>query len=240
MHEVVSRVSPGRSVQQSSVRCGTIVGMTGVRSTTTTDIRQSWQEGPSPARHIKSRARVRDLGEVYTQPREVEAMLAFVPDAFRDVDTRFLEPAAGTGNFLVAILKRKIALIDETIHGGTDHWYEFALLRCLASIYGIDISDENVEEARERMTAVVDAVYACRGEPVTAMFPVAVAAILGTNIVVGDSLNAVDRIIFVEYAPLDGERFARRRSHLEDPEMDLFYEPPAPLPTVHYSELGMA
>ncbi len=84
-------------------------------------------------RHIKSRERVRDLGEVYTQPREVNAMLDLIPGAFANIDTRFLEPAAGDGNFLVAILERKISVIDETKHGGSEHWYEFALLRCLAS-----------------------------------------------------------------------------------------------------------
>lgn len=58
---------------------------------------------PEP-RHIKSKERVRDLGEVYTQPREVNAMLDLIPDAFASIDTRFFEPAAGDGNFLVAIL----------------------------------------------------------------------------------------------------------------------------------------
>lgn len=189
------------------------------------------------SKHIKSRERVRDLGEVYTQPREVQAMLVLIPDAFADIDTRFLEPAAGNGNFLVAILERKIAAIDEAKHGGTEHWYEFALLRCLASIYGIDISDENVEEARERMTAVIDVAHVFRGEPATPGFSKAVAAILATNVVEGDSMDAADQIVFVEYTPLDGERFQRAQSELERPEMDLFYEPPAPLPTVHYSGL---
>lgn len=190
-------------------------------------------------RHIKSRERVRDLGEVYTQPREVDAMLNLIPDAFVDIDTRFLEPAAGDGNFLVAILERKVAAIDETKHGGSEHWYEFALLRCLASTYGIDINDENVEEARQRMMAVIDAAHAFRGEPATtAGFARAAGAIVTTNVVVGDSLNAADQIVFIEYTPVEGERFQRLPSELETPMMDLFYEPPAALPTVHYSELG--
>ncbi|MCV7645108.1 SAM-dependent DNA methyltransferase [Micrococcus luteus] len=189
-------------------------------------------------RHIKSRERVRDLGEVYTQPREVNAMLDLIPDAFTDIDTRFLEPAAGDGNFLVAILERKISAIDEGKYGGSEHWYEFALLRCLASTYGIDINDENVGEAQERMLAVIDAAHVFRGEPATDEFARAAEAILATNIVVGDSLNAADQIVFVEYTPLEGERFQRVASELEPPMMDLFYEPPAALPTVHYSELG--
>ncbi|MGW9630230.1 SAM-dependent DNA methyltransferase [Agromyces sp. NPDC055520] len=189
-------------------------------------------------RHIKSRERVRDLGEVYTQAREVNAMLDLIPDAFTDIDTRFLEPAAGDGNFLVAILERKISAIDEKKHGGSEHWYEFALLRCLASTYGIDINDENVDEARQRMMVVIDAAHVFRGAPVTEGFARAAEAIIATNVVVGDSLNAADQIVFVEYTPLAEEQFQRVPSELEAPMMDLFYEPPRALPTVHYSELG--
>jgi len=188
--------------------------------------------------HIKSRDRVRDLGEVYTQPREVDAMLDLIPDAFTDIDTRFLEPAAGNGNFLVAILERKINRIDESVHGGTPSWFEFALLRCLASIYGVDISAENVREARERMTAMVDAAQVFGGHGVSPHFTRAVATILETNLVEGDSLNAADQIVCVEYTPVPHESFTRSPSELQAPAMDLFYEPPAPLPTVHYSELG--
>ena len=165
-------------------------------------------------------------------------MLDLIPDAFTEIDTRFLEPAAGNGNFLVAILDRKIAAIDEKKHGGSKYWFEFALLRCVASTYGIDISDENVDESRERMTALIDVAHVFRGEPSTSDFAPAVEAILATNVVVGDSLNGADQIVFVEYTPLPGERFQRVSSELEQPEMDLFYEPPMVLPTVHYSELG--
>ena len=188
--------------------------------------------------HIKSRERVRDLGEVYTQPREVDAMLDLIPDAFKDIDTRFLEPAAGNGNFLVAILERKIALIGEAAHGGTPNWFEFALLRCLASVYAVDISPENVREARERMTAVVDAAHVFGGGSANPRFTRAAETILATNVLQGDSLNAADQIVFVEYAPVPVERFERAPSELESPAMDLFYEPPTPLSTVHYSELG--
>ncbi len=186
-------------------------------------------------RHIKSRERVRDLGEVYTQPREVQAMLDLIPDMFAEIDTRFLEPAAGNGNFLVAILERKIAAIDPTATGDA---YEFAVLRCLASIYGVDISEENVEEARERMLAIVTVAAAFNDGDATTPFVRAAETILATNIVVGDSLTTADRIVFVEYTPLSGERFQRVPSELEPPEIDLFYEPPPSLPTVHYSELG--
>jgi SAM-dependent methyltransferase len=190
--------------------------------------------------HIKSRERVRDLGEVYTQPREVDAMLGMIPDMFTDLDTRFLEPACGNGNFLVAILARKIALITEDRCGGSPEWFEFAVLRCLASIYAVDINDENVAEARQRMLDMATAAAAFDDGEASVAFARAAAEILRTNVVVGDSLNAADQIVFVEYTPLDGQRFARQPSHLEEPEMDLFYQPPAPLATVHFSDLGAA
>lgn len=189
-------------------------------------------------RHIKSRERVRDLGEVYTQPREVNAMLDLIPDAFVEIDTRFLEPAAGDGNFLVAILDRKIALIDEKKFGGTAEWFEFALLRCVASIYAVDIDEQNVHEARERMLAMITAAAAFDDGDASEAFRRAAREILCTNIVVGDSLNGAEQIVFIEYTPLTGERFQRVPSELEAPVMDLFYQPPTPLLTVHFSEIG--
>ena len=194
--------------------------------------------GVAEASQTKSRERVRDLGEVFTHEREVNAMLDLVPDMFESVDTRFLEPACGNGNFLVEILARKIALIDEKRFGGESGWYEFALLRSLASIYAIDISDENVDEARGRLRVMMDAAHALHGEPMSTGFLGAVNKILATNIVLGDSLNAAEDIIFVEYIPIGGQRFERPQSHLESPDLDLFFVPPEVLPTVHYSQLG--
>ena len=98
---------------------------------------------------IKSRDRVRDLAEVYTHEREVNAMLDLVPDMFpseRDpgnTDRTFLEPACGHGNFLVEILRRKLEHVTPRRYGRGER-FEHRILRCLASIYGIDICEENV------------------------------------------------------------------------------------------------
>ncbi|MDH6536539.1 SAM-dependent DNA methyltransferase [Aurantimicrobium minutum] len=187
---------------------------------------------------IKSRERVRDLAEVFTHEREVNDMLDLVPDMFIDIDSRFLEPACGTGNFLVEILGRKISLISESIHGGSPLWYEFALLRCIASIYAVDISAENVAESRNRLLVMLDAAHALHGEPMSEGFLRAANEILETNVVLGDSLSAATEIVFVEYEALEGEKFKRTPSHLEEPEIDLFYLPPEQLETVHFSMLG--
>ena len=186
---------------------------------------------------IKSRERVRDLAEVYTHEREVDAMLALAPGMFRDIDSRFLEPACGHGNFLVAILARKLLLINEEEHGGTPRWYEFAVLRAVASIYAIDISEDNVLEAQARMQAVVEKEFAEKGYEPTPQFERALASILTANVVRGDTLQDPQSIRFIDWAIGDDETFIRTPSYLEDPEFDLFVVRPEPLPPIHYSEL---
>lgn len=187
---------------------------------------------------IKSRERVRDLAEVYTHQREVDAMLDLVPDMFTRIDSTFLEPACGDGNFLVEILARKLRLIVEAEHGGTENWYEFAVLRAVASIYAIDISEENIFEAQERMRAVVEKEFAHHGHDPSAAFRSALTVILKSNIVHGDTLKDAQSIRLIEWQAADGETFVRTPSFLEEPEQDLFYVAPEPLTPIHYSELS--
>ena len=103
-----------------------------------------------PFGQVRSRQRVRDLAEVFTHTREVDAMLDLVADTFTDLDVTFLEPAAGSGNFLIAILRRGLALAAAA-DCPTQAEFEHRLLRATASIYGVDISPQNVTEARGRM-----------------------------------------------------------------------------------------
>lgn len=103
-----------------------------------------------PRGQIKTRQRVRDLAEVFTHEREVKAMLDLAPDMFphtsiKTVDAKFLEPACGSGNFLEEILRRKLAGIRFGKVKSAPR-YEHWLLRALASIYGVDISVDNVED----------------------------------------------------------------------------------------------
>ncbi len=101
---------------------------------------------------IKSRERVRDLAEVFTAEREVNEMLDLVKEMSYHLDARFLEPSCGNGNFLVAILQRKLKSLEKDCRQQKD--YEYGVLRALASIYGVDISDDNVKEARERLKVI--------------------------------------------------------------------------------------
>jgi hypothetical protein len=196
---------------------------------------------------IRSRDRVRGLAEVYTHEREVNAMLDLVPGMFpsaRDpgnTDRTFLEPACGHGNFLVEILRRKLAFVTPQRYGRGER-FEHRALRCLASVYGIDICDDNVRESRERMRAVIS----CHVEEhlgangSTAGFAGAVEAILATNVICADTLADAAEIEFVEYRPGGDRTFSREWGRI-DPvanEPNLFSLPPRrdEVP-IHYSEL---
>jgi len=198
---------------------------------------------------IKSRDRVRDLAEVYTHDREVNAMLDLVPDMFPsecdlgNTDRLFLEPACGHGNFLVEILRRKLEHVTPRRYGRGES-FEHRILRCLASIYGIDICEENVRESRERMRALVGAHLERHLSPdaPTKGFGRAAEVILETNVVCADSLADAAEIELVEYRPGRAGTFVREWSRPLDPavgEQNLFSLPPRcdEVP-VHYSELA--
>jgi SAM-dependent methyltransferase len=196
---------------------------------------------------IKSRERVRDLAEVYTHDREVNAMLDLVPDMFpsaRDpgnTDRTFLEPACGHGNFLVEILRRKLAFVTPQRYGRGER-FEHRALRCLASVYGIDINDGNVRESRERMRSVVGAhVEGHLGASgPTAGFGDAVEAILATNVICADTLAEAAEIELVEYRPGSEGTFTREWGRLDPAteEPNLFSLPaPCDKVPIHYSEL---
>ena len=165
-------------------------------------------------------------------------MLDLVPDMFWAIDSKFLEPACGHGNFLVEILARKIALIPSSKPTAVEEDFEFSLLIALSSIYAVDISEENVQEARHRLFEVVMASTAFNGGKNSTDFAAAVNAILASNLKVGDSLNDATTILFIEYEPVEKHSFRRTPFYLEEPEMDIFYQPPMPMASVHYLDLG--
>lgn len=201
----------------------------------------------------KTRQRVRDLAEVYTHEREVTAMLDLVRDMFpsperpRDIARTFLEPACGAGNFLVAILDRKLAYVK---FGGLYRsvaTFETAVLKSLSSIYGIDIDPENVEQSRQFLKADIahHMNLHLNTVPVSAGFWPAVEAILSTNVIRADTLRDAQRIRLVGY---DWQRktgdVIRDWSYLEEPEAqyDLFGEVPDACQrdevAIHYSLLA--
>lgn len=201
---------------------------------------------------IKTRERVRDLAEVFTHEREVTAMLDLIPDMFpvgstQGVDLKFLEPACGSGNFLEEILRRKLAGIRFNRIRSVPR-YEHWLLRALASIYGVDICIDNVEESRHRLIDVLRSHYYNDANTVAPSegFATAARAIVTTNIVHANFLADASTTEVVEYTPGRGGVFMRAWSMLDDSAQaqcvpDLFNPEPTPkrdqVP-VHYADLA--
>lgn len=191
---------------------------------------------------IRSKDRVRDLAEVFTNQREVDAMLDMIPDAFEHLDIKFLEPACGSGNFLVEILRRKLASVTKRKTVSQEQ-YEHRMLRALASIYGIDISTENVQEAHVRMAHVMLEHFqmdAISMEP-TIGFLTAVNLIIHANIVEADSLGDPWAIEMCDWQPRAGAKFQRVWSMplVPEDERGLFWvERPEDDSPRHYSELA--
>lgn len=188
----------------------------------------------SPAnllRQIKSKDRVRDLAEVYTNEREVKAMLDLIPLKKDDdlITYRYLEPACGNGNFLIEILRRKLQRVNEKYSHKTLREYEFFIARVLSTIYGIDICPDNVEEARIRLFSEIKSTFdSHKGSYVyTPGFFGLIDYILHTNIVVGDSINKPQDIILTEYK-VNRRKFAQAKFRFSD----LQSQKPKPLETI--------
>lgn len=131
---------------------------------------------------IKSKERVKEFAEVYTNEREVKAMLDLLPPTTWDkVTAKFLEPACGNGNFLVEILERKLQKCKDPRSG----------LKALNSIFGIDILPDNVTTAKERMLEIYKAHY-----PGANAFILALAqSILDNRIICDDALDPKTGIV---------------------------------------------
>lgn len=163
----------------------------------------------STERQVKSRERVADHGEVFTAEREVNAMLDLVKQETERIDSRFLEPACGDGNFLAEILRRKLNAVEARYKKSAADYEKYAVLAA-SSIYGVDILQDNVEECRKRLFGIWDEAYTahCKNECREEVRE-AVRYILDRNILCGNALtlkkvNAAgedtdDPIIFSEW-----------------------------------------
>lgn len=106
----------------------------------------------------KSKQRIRDHGEVFTAEREVKAMCDLVKDECDRIDSRFLEPACGNGNFLAEILTRKLATVKKLYKSNPYDYERYAVL-AVTSIYSVEILADNAEECRKRLFALWDKEY---------------------------------------------------------------------------------
>lgn len=109
-------------------------------------------------KQVKSQKRVVDYGEVFTAEREVKAMCDLVEQETARIDSRFLEPACGDGNFLAEILRRKLTIVKKKYKKSPYDWERYALL-ALGSMYGVDILKDNAISCRERLFQIWDKEY---------------------------------------------------------------------------------
>ncbi len=167
-------------------------------------------------KQVKSKTRVADHGEVFTHEREVNAMLDLVKHETERIESRFLEPACGTGNFLVEVLDRKLAVVKATYRKSQSEYERYALL-AVSSIYGIDLLEDNVQECRHRLFSLLENRYtklfkACWKET----FLKSVTYILEQNIIQGDALTfkradgSNEPIVFAEWSFVDNIHIKRR------------------------------
>lgn len=141
-------------------------------------------------RQIKSRERVAERGEVFTAQREVNAMLDLVKQETERIDSRFLEPACGTGNFLVEILRRKLEVVYRQYQRQVSQ-VQLQSVIAVSNIYGIDIMMDNVVECRQRLLNILCEWYpqAMPGEEVPEELQKIWKYLLERNILWGDALT---------------------------------------------------
>jgi hypothetical protein len=164
---------------------------------------------------VKSKQRVADHGEVFTPPWMVEAMLDLVKDESERIDSRFLEPACGSGNFLVPVLRRKLAAVEGK-YGKSDFERRHYALYGLMCIYGIELLADNIAECRAILLEVLAEYLSLEASEDLYR---AASYVLSQNIVHGDALTMRGQdgqaITFAEWGYLGKGKFQRRDFRFE-------------------------
>lgn len=166
-------------------------------------------------RLVKSRQRVSDHGEVFTPSWLVEDMLDLVKSETERIDSRFLEPACGSGNFLVPVLARKLAVVHSR-YGSSDFERRHYALLGLMCVYGIELLADNAAECRERLLATFTNFL--EGAPQE--WVSAAEHVLAFNVVQGDALTMTgsdgEHITFPEWGYLGRGKYQRRDFRFDD------------------------
>jgi hypothetical protein len=170
---------------------------------------------------IKHRKRVTDHGEVFTHEREVNSMLDLVKQETERLDSRFLEPACGDGNFLSEVLNRKLKILKQR-YSKSQYDYERYSVVVISSIYGIDILKDNVEECRERLLNIfIEQYRRIFKNNINERFLEILKIILEKNIVQGDALTMKDKkgnpLVFSEWSmPYNDARLKQKEYSFKD------------------------
>jgi hypothetical protein len=164
---------------------------------------------------IKSKKRVADHGEVFTPRWLVEKMLDLVKGETERIDSRFLEPACGSGNFLVPVLQRKLAAV-EAKYGKSDFERQHYALLALMCIYGVELLIDNIAECRTNLLEIfADYLKLDESDDLYR----AAFYVLSQNLMQGDAvkMRACDgeRISFAEWGYLGKGKFQRRDFRLD-------------------------
>ena len=159
---------------------------------------------------IKSKKRVADHGEVFTPPWMVEAMLDLVKGESERIDSRFLEPACGDGNFLTQILRRKLAAV-QLKYGNSDFERRHYALLALMCIYGIELLPDNIADCRANLLQIfAEYLNLAQSDDLYR----AASYVLSQNLVHADALTMRTHdnlpITFAEWGYLGKGKFQRR------------------------------
>jgi hypothetical protein len=213
--------------------------------------------GMNEKKQVKSKKRVADHGEVFTNDKEVNAMLDLVKHETERIDSRFLEPACGNGNFLAEVLRRKLKVVDQRYANNQMDWERYAVI-AVSSIYGVDILEDNAQECRVRLYQIFDDLYTSHfNDKCKEDCRRSIRFLFDRNILWGDALDFTNPatkqpIVFSEWSAVNGSMLKRRdymfkflveKSH----QFSLFNdegnpaaidEPVKDFPLIHYLKLS--
>ncbi len=139
-------------------------------------------------------------------------MLDLVQQETQRIDSRFLEPACGTGNFLAEVLERKLSVVDRRYRRSQLEQERYMLL-AVSSIYGIDLLEDNVVECRHRLLTIIKKYY---NSLFNEDFLRAITFVLERNIIHGNALSlqtageSPRSIVFSEWSLVNGSLVKRR------------------------------
>lgn len=207
---------------------------------------------------VKSKKRVADHGEVFTNENEVNAMLDLVKQETERIDSKFLEPACGNGNFLAEVLRRKLSVVEKRYGKSQLEWERYSFI-AVTSIYGVDILEDNAEECQDRLFNIYSKIYiekfATQGKLELLK---SIKFIFKRNILWGDALDFTNPItkrpiIFSEWNMIN-ETMVKRRDYMfkflvqkthqftldfnDEGNPGAIDEPVKDFPPMHYLKLG--
>jgi hypothetical protein len=170
------------------------------------------------SKQVVSKERVANHGEVYTNSREINAMLDLVRQETDRIDSKFLEPACGHGNFLIEVLRRKLKIVQDRYQKNQTDYENYSII-AVSSLYGIDILEDNIVECRNRLLSEFEENYkSIYKEKINTKCLDVIKFILNKNIIWGDALTfqtvstPPSPIVFTEWSPAT-EGYIKRRDY---------------------------